>query len=225
MEEKRGVGRGLNGFTLKWIAIITMLIDHIGAVLYPELPGFRIIGRLAFPIFVFLIVEGFYHTSNLRRYELRLLLFALISEVPFDLAFYGKIFYWQHQNVFFTLLIGMVLMEILSKERERPAVRTLSCLAAMFLAVLLHTDYNAGGIIFILIFYIFREYRVWKIIAFSAANLLCYGVGSLQAAAVFAMVPVALYNGKKGASMKYFFYVFYPVHLLILYLIKVFVWK
>ena len=97
-----GLGKfGLNGFVLKWIAMLTMLVDHVGAVLFPHLVLFRIIGRLAFPIYCFLLVEGAVYTSNWRKYLGRLLAFALISEIPFDLAFRGRIFDWSSQNVFF----------------------------------------------------------------------------------------------------------------------------
>ena len=103
---------GWNSFWLKMIAITTMLIDHVGAVLLPQYPILRIIGRIAFPIFCFLLVEGFMHTHDVIRYMTRIGLFALISEIPFDLLFYGRILDGTHQNVFFTLFIGLVMLTI-----------------------------------------------------------------------------------------------------------------
>ena len=125
MREKKG----LSGSTLKLIAIITMFIDHIGAVIvermlyvtgntgsftYEQMQNLdtilRSIGRIGFPLFCFLLVEGFLHTRNLGKYALRLLVFAVVSELPFNLAFAGQLFFAGYQNVFFTLLIGLITM-------------------------------------------------------------------------------------------------------------------
>ena len=95
-----------NNFTLKMIAIISMLTDHVGCILFPDELIFRAIGRIAFPIFCFLVVEGFFHTRNTWNYLMRLCIFAILSEIPFDLAFFGKVFYLQKQNVFMTLALG-----------------------------------------------------------------------------------------------------------------------
>lgn len=207
----------VSGFALKWIAIVTMVIDHIGAVLYPRQTGFRMAGRIAFPIFCFLLVEGSMHTRDIKGYEKRLLLFALLSELPFDLAFYGKLSL-NSQNVFFTLLIGLLMVEVLQKHRKTE-YQMFAILGACIAVELLHTDYGAGGILFILCFYLLYHHRIWTAVVFTLLNLLYFGLG-VQMYAVLAMVPVLLYNGRKGPGMKYFFYVFYPVHLLILYLIS-----
>ena len=98
--------KGLNSFQLKCIAIVTMLIDHIGAIIFPTQMGFRIIGRFSFPIFCFLLVEGFHHTKDVKKYMIRLGIFALISEIPYDLAFRNVFLEFERQNVFFTLLLG-----------------------------------------------------------------------------------------------------------------------
>ena len=113
-EERRW---GLNGFTLKWIAMLTMLIDHTGMVLFPQYRIFRIVGRLAFPIYCFLLVEGAVHTSNWKKYVSRLILFALISEIPFDLARSGQIVAADAQNVFFTLSFGLLAVIILKEQK------------------------------------------------------------------------------------------------------------
>lgn len=207
---------GLSGFALKWIAMISMLIDHTGAVLFPQYIQLRMIGRLAFPIYCFLLVEGAVHTGNIRKYELRLLLFALVSELPFDLAFYTRIDF-RHQNVFFTLFLGLLVVEQYQKRREKLS-SFLIFLTAMAAAEVLNTDYGAVGIIFVLLFYLLYQYKVGKQAVFAAANFLMYGTG-VQAYAGLAALPMLLYNGTRGPSMKYFFYVFYPLHLLILWLI------
>ncbi len=217
MEESR---IGISGFTLKWIAIITMIIDHVGAVLYPQYLILRIIGRIAFPIFCFLLVEGAVHTHNIRRYEGRLLGFALISELPFDLVFYGGVSL-EHQNVFFTLLIGLFMLDIM--ERKKNTIYPfLALLGAIFLAERLSVDYGAGGVLFILCFYLLYERRVLRQIAFIGMNVSYFGMG-VQAYAGLAVIPMLLYNGKRGRRMKYLFYVIYPLHLLILYLIIKFI--
>lgn len=205
---------GISGFTLKWTAMICMLIDHMGAVLFPQYIQMRMIGRLAFPIYCFLLVEGAVHTGNIRKYEIRLFLFALLSEIPFDLAFYRQLNI-SHQNVFFTLFLGLVVVEQYQKNRQKLS-SFLIFAAAMIAAEILNTDYGAAGVIFILLFYLLYQYRVGKQAGFVAVNFLMYGM-SVQLYAGLAAIPMLLYNGKKGPSMKYFFYVFYPAHLLILY--------
>lgn len=207
---------GISGFALKWIAIITMGIDHIGAVLYPQYIILRIIGRISFPIFCFLLVEGVLHTHNIRKYIKRLFLFALISELPFDLAFYGKIML-QHQNVFFTLCAGVIMLAVLEYRRNN-IDSLLVVIGTILLTETVASDYGAGGILIILCFYVLYRKHFLKQAAFAGVNLLYYGTG-VQAYAGLAAVPLLFYNGKQGRSMKYFFYLFYPVHLLILYLI------
>lgn len=241
---------GISGSTLKLIAIITMLIDHIGAalltriiidkgileaivydangiaglsqediILYYGYRIMRLIGRIAFPIFCFLLVEGFLKTRDVKKYMLRLLGFAFLSEIPFDLAFAGKIFYWEYQNVMFTLLIGVFVMMIFRWIENKGLhigiqliLQIITLAVGMEIAYLMHTDYQAIGVFCILLFYILRDQKVWKIIAGCLAF-------AWEITAPLAFVPIAFYNGKRGWNMKYFFYFFYPVHLLIIYLI------
>lgn len=208
---------GLQSFQLKWIAIITMVIDHTGAVLFPENMIFRYIGRIAFPIFCFLLVEGFFHTRDIRKYMLRLGIFALISEIPYDLAFRGVVLEFGHQNVFFTLLIGVALMYALEKSGGWP-VKIIEILLAMWFSVSLCTDYSYKGILLITVYYLLRNRKREKIVIGALWNIIWNN--SIQAFGVLASVPIALYNGKKGPGMKYFFYIFYPAHLLILYAVS-----
>ncbi len=205
---------GINSFQLKWIAVITMIIDHTGAVLFPDDMVFRYIGRIAFPIFCFLLVEGFFHTRDVRKYMLRLGLFALISEIPYDLAFRDTVLEFEHQNVFFALLLGVVMMCALEKSREWP-IKVTEVLLAMWAADFLCADYRFKGICLIGIYYFLRK-SVWgKHAAGAVWNLIWNGSVQMYGAAATAFL--IFYNGEKGASMKYFFYLFYPLHLLALY--------
>ena len=200
----------LNG-TMQWMA------DN--AALYTTYTVMRMIGRLGFPIFCFLLIQGFLHTRNRQKYAFRLFLFALISELPFDLAFKGKI-YFGYQNVFFTLFIGLLTMMAFSyieqKTDWKKPLRVICSIAALLVgmgaAELLKTDYAAIGIVCIMALYIFRKNKVHQIVAGCVA--FCWEI-----TAPLAFIPIAFYNGKRGWNIKYFFYIFYPAHLFILYLI------
>lgn len=213
---------GLNSFQLKWIAIIAMAVDHTGAVLYPQEPLFRAVGRLAFPIFCFLLVEGFFHTRDVYRYMGRLFLFAILSEVPYDLALTGTIWDISGQNVFFTLTAGVFLMHLMERSREIP-VKVIDILLVMWAVEIFRTDYAFRGILLIVIYYICRDKKWQKLCAGAAWNLL-YGPGKIQCCGVAATVPIALYNGERGNGNRNFFYLFYPLHLLFLYGMKVWIY-
>lgn len=205
---------GLNSFQLKCIAVITMIIDHTGAVLFPTNLLLRYIGRISFPIFCFLLVEGFFHTRDVRKYIVRLGAFALISEIPYDLAFRRTVLEFEHQNVFFTLFIGVIMMYVLEKSAELP-IKVIDVLLAMWFASFLCTDYRFKGILLIAIYYFLRENRLGKF-GFGAVWNFIWN-WKVQMYGAIASIPIALYNGQRGPSMKYFFYVFYPAHLLVLY--------
>ena len=208
---------GITSYQLKWIAIVTMVIDHMGAILYPTEMVFRYIGRISFPIFCFLLVEGFCHTHDIFGYMARLGAFALMSEIPYDLAFNGEILEFTHQNVFFTLLLGVILMYVLEKGGEWPQ-KAVEVLLVMWMAVFFHTDYGYRGILLIFIFYQLRRFLCAKLGCGADLNLIWNR--SIQGYGAFAMIPIALYNGSRGKKMKYFFYIFYPAHLLILFVIS-----
>ena len=212
---------GLNSFQLKCIAIITMLTDHVGAVLFPDEMSFRIIGRIAFPIFCFLIVEGFFHTRDIRRYMIRLGVFALLSEIPYDLAFHGKLVDVTRQNVFFTLLLGIVLMYLLEKS-PNIFIKAAEIFLVICAAEVLSTDYSGKGVLLILIYYVFKRWKEMYLCAGAAWNFL-YGWGKIQCFGVMASFFLALYNGERGPGLKYFFYIFYPAHLLVLYTLKMYI--
>lgn len=237
---------GFTGSHLKWIAILTMLIDHIGAILLENgllqriadavLAGnsfdflvadyhfwyncntvLRFIGRLAFPLFCFLLIEGFLHTKNLKKYALRLAIFAIISEVPFDLAVYNTIFDLKSQNVFFTLFIGLFVLWMMKYfEETLPAhmapLRYIVAITGMMAAQFLQTDYAAFGVLLIVLLYEFRNNRTWQCI-FGAILTLFQSY-----TAPLAFLFVYFYNGERGKQLpKYVFYAFYPAHLLLLF--------
>ncbi|MCI8557916.1 MAG: hypothetical protein HFI19_09160 [Lachnospiraceae bacterium] len=230
----------LTGSALKWIAILTMLIDHVGACLIEvfvmnahgtsplagRLTGeqimawydfdiyLRLIGRVSFPIFCFLLVEGAVHTRNMGKYMLRLTLFALLSEVPFDLAFHNMLFFTGGQNVFLTLAMGLLAVWILKGWRQQVWRLPLGLLLPAFAAQLLLTDYGAVGVLVIVLMYLLRE-RPWLRAVVCVFVLVAFN--SLEWPTAFSFLLIALYNGERGRQPKYFFYGFYPGHLLMLW--------
>jgi hypothetical protein len=246
--------RGLSGFWLKMIAVITMFIDHSAASvlerLLVQMPSWgpvtadnfmtwrhvyiacRIIGRMAFPIYCFLLVEGFHYTRSRGKYALRLFVFALLSEVPFDLALQQSFFDVNYNNVFWTLLIGLLTIwaadVVAQKVRQRVphearqrlwigVVRIFVLICGALAAQLLATDYGASGVFAIYIMYLFYEQRM----AGFATMVVALGLldGTIEFAALLMLVPLHFYDGTRGKQMKYFFYAFYPVHLLLLALL------
>ena len=211
----------LDGTVLKLIACLSMFIDHLGAVCFSGMMGFRIIGRLAFPIYCFLLVEGAVHTRNMKKYILRMGIFALISEVPFDLAFYHRLVYMGHQNVFFTLGLGLLAIWFLEHPIEQldiPDVlyKLLVIIAAGLIAEFFNTDYGFTGIAVICIFYYLRGQPQLK---YPIAAILLAAMGGVEFYAVLALIPILLYNGQRGRQtkvMQYGFYIFYPTHLLLI---------
>ena len=206
---------------LKWIAVLTMVIDHVGAILFPDQIWMRVIGRVAFPIYAYCLAEGFRYTSDYRRYLGRLALFAILSEIPFDLAFYGVPFSFAHQNVFFTLTLGLILLWVLERCREQLLLCAGAFAVLCFLAQALHMDYRAGGLLMVFAFYLARQgtspWIGWGIFVF--INLFGYA-GGVQWAAILALLPIGLYSGKAGKKKQRFFYWIYPLHLLLLWVIE-----
>lgn len=223
-----------SGSTLKIIAILSMTIDHFAAVvlywgflyynqpIYEDTPLYTVytiyrimrnIGRIAFPIFCFLLVEGFIHTSSRSKYLLRLAVFAIISEIPFDLAVQNQLVTWERCNVFVTLCLGFLAMWALEYFQNKMYVSIPIVIGIAYVAYFTHCDYDYRGILLILIFYVFRYYRALQVIG---------GALSLywEWPAIFAFIPLLMYNGKRGRSSKYFFYLFYPAHLLLFYFLS-----
>ena len=245
MSEKQFLRHGLNGNQLKLIAVISMLCDHaaIRLLAYGLIPALHVagkdtvaerwtqifwilrsVGRTAFPIYVFLLTEGFCHTRNRRRYALRLGVFALISEIPFDLLVYGKIWDTHSQNVFFTLFLSVLMLTVVdwigrNTDAALAQYRQMAVIVgAALLAWFLRTDYDAAGIMLAAVLFWFRL----------TPDTACLAGFVLMAAAEFRPVYIPglavsfflirCYNGTRGSwKGKWFFYLVYPVHLLVLY--------
>ena len=222
--EQRKIKGIFSGSTLKIIAVVTMLIDHIASrILYAEEYAvlykiMRYTGRISFPIFCFLLVEGFFHTRNVKKYMLRLAIFSVISEIPFDMSRTGRfVLEFNHQNVFFTLLIGLVVIFFMDKFKSNGIIQCVICAAGCLLAYFMKTDYRYYGILQIAAFYYFSQMWLIKDLCVSWVNI-CMG----QPTAIAALGFTELYNGKRGLNLKYLFYVFYPLHLIVLYFIRVY---
>lgn len=271
---------GITGYHLKLIALITMLIDHIAAVviwriykpsldvvflenriliggcfpqntlkdnliiwaasnkeiIYTIYEYMRLIGRMAFPIFCFLLVEGFLHTRSVKKYALRLLAFAFISEIPYDLAITGEWYSTQYSNVYFTLAISLVLIWLISyveifrefwmEKNWDPFLGNMITfiVGGLFVAIAggfaemgIHTDYGFAGVLAVLILYLFRNQRELGFIL--SVMILAIFSSSTEIIALLMLYPLMKYNGTRGPKTKYIFYAFYPVHLLVLAMI------
>lgn len=222
---------------LKFIALFSMLLDHLYATVLPEQTWMTYVGRLAFPLFAFELVQGYMHTRNLRRYAGRIALLAVLSEIPFDMVAGASFFFPWHQNVAWTLLAGLAVCycaEHFTTESALPKkiLHLLGLLAALILPRLLMTDYGGNGIFLILLFWLTRKgsplcCSIQAIGMFLICQFLFGGrtipIGSFelqtQCFALFTLPLIWLYNGKHGSRNKilqYTAYAFYPVHLLIL---------
>lgn len=234
------IRKGISGSTVKIIAVAAMLIDHIAAVvlirqirvdyygsvasgLYGCYTVMRLIGRLGFPLFCFLLVEGFQKTKSVAKYAFRLGLFALISEIPFDMALKNTPLEFGYQNVYFTLFLGLLALwafDYLARSGLPRAVGLILSVLALALCMgvanLMQTDYGAMGVLTIAAMYVFRKEKLLSMLA-GCVVLTIMDLSELTA--FFALIPIALYNGSRGLKMKYFFYGFYPAHLALLYLI------
>ena len=220
----------LSASGIKLIAVITMTIDHIGAALLPQYLFLRIIGRLAFPIYCYMIVNGMFHTKSCIKYIMRIFGFAIISEPFYDLAFRGKIINMEYQNVFFTLAIGLTVISVIEQLKIRFGgysvfgsmaeimILASGCVAAYFLK----TDYSFYGVLMIYGFYSFRLNAIVSGIFQIFMN--CIIIGGVQGFAVFSLLPICMYNGEKGKNsgmIKWLFYLYYPLHLFVIFLLKI----
>lgn len=223
----------IDSSTLKFIAILTMLIDHIGFGLY-ILPSIktaysilRAVGRNALPIFCFFLVEGFIHTSNRWKYLRNMILFALISQVPYHYAFY-RTKPWNYQfNIYCTLALGLIaiwLIEILIEKRKHIDRWILSAIITVGLSVIaqfINVSYGWAGILLIVLFYVFLRK---PLIAMTAGYILLIIFDKSEIYAIPAFFLLLLYSGRRGRQNKWFFYAFYPAHLSVIAIIKGILW-
>lgn len=236
----------LSSSTLHILAMLFMLMDHTWAVLLPDAVWLTRVGRLAFPIFAFFIVEGCFRTHDRKKYLLRMLFFAVISEVPFDLMYGGMPVYPYHQNVMWTFAIAMLGIFGMEKIKEKKNVFLTVVtdigivLGTSLLALVAMTDYNAAGVLTVYVFYIFRGRKWWCYVGqavllywlnVEVLSGLCYNVTIFghefeivqQGLALLALPLVWLYRDRKGITGKpfqMFCYLFYPVHCLLLSLLN-----
>lgn len=232
-------------FSLHIMAMLFMLCDHLWGTIVPGNDWLTCIGRLAFPIYAFMIVEGYFHTKSLKKYVCRLLIFAVISEIPFNLAMGSSLFYPIHQNVLWSFLISVGLIAWNEKVKEKQIwVRILVGAAAVIIGyiggIITFVDFYNAGILTVLVFYFFRGKKWWHYIGqaiclyyinFEMLGGLSYEINifgqtyfiARQGLALIALIPIWLCKGKQGYHSKafqYFNYAFYPLHLLILGLLK-----
>lgn len=248
MKEVRTGCLVLNQNLLKWIAVITMTIDHAGMVLFEQFHFMRLIGRLAFPIYCYLLVQGFLYTKSRTRYMLRMAVFAFFSELPFDLVCFGG-FSWQGQSVFVTLLLGLMMLAVMEKILSVPdfprwAAYLLTAAAVVVTALisfLTACDYSFSAPFLIAGLYVYVSRRRKE--TAGDGTVMLYAAYFVFLAAMFVgwilkgYTPEVSLNGslteafclpavwliqhstptRKKRSGKYFFYLYYPLHLLILY--------
>ena len=219
---------------LKVIACVSMLTDH-AAYVFGWALKWRAVGRLAFPIFCFLLAEGDFHTRNPKKYALRLAIAAVISEFAFDFAFFGRL-YWGHQNVMLTMLLGILALEVMKRCPNLP-LTILAALPFAFIADVLHTDYSGYGVMLVALFGLTRELPgKWPLLAggmtvlfwlMPSVTKVIFGISvPVQLFGLASLVPIALYSGEKitrSKAAQWAFYLFYPVHMVLLRLLWLFI--
>lgn len=223
----------LSGSTIKTIALATMIIDHVSKYILsqtefatsPLLTFFfsgmtvcslmELIGRIAFPLYAFLITEGYVHTRDKKKYGRNLLIFAVISEIPWNLEHTGNFFYCE-QNVFFTLFLGYFAIYVYERFKENKPYLLVSLMVIFVISLVLNADYGSKGVGFIFLLYVLRERKILR--TFCGC---CWFDAWIY---IVAFIPINMYNGErgfiKGKILKYAFYIIYPAHLLIIFLIR-----
>jgi hypothetical protein len=227
----------MSSFQIKILAIFLMIVDHIGLFFFPNLIIFRVIGRLSFPLFAFLIANGAIYTKNINSYLKRLFIFALISQIPFYFANNAIGQEW-YLNVLFTLFLGLFAIKII-KETKDKRIWLLAVLLMCFFAIVFKTDYQAEGVLSIVLFYLFfnnlRFMALSQILLLflSPTIVLIFNSYSspksipilpvyFSALGLFSLIFISFYNKKEGKKAKYLFYVFYPLQYVVFLMLKFF---
>lgn len=235
---------GLDGTVLKLLAITFMIFDHTRVALFDGNFWMNYVGRLAFPIFAFQIAEGFVHTRSFKKYLSRLLIFAVISEIPFNVFCSSEMFFPQYQNVLFTFVFGILALRLLEFAKKEPTLAKVAgagvgVIVIAILAEVLKVDYGVAGVIIVVAFYLFRNFPFAFVLQFATVFLVffffCPGRPvffkihefifhvPVQVFALFSFIPIWFYNGKKGKGgklLQYISYGFYPVHIALLCIIR-----
>lgn len=233
MKWERRRERALSSFVLRLIALVCMCVDHAGLALFPSAGAFRCVGRLAFPLYCFLLAQGFAHTRDIRAYARRLLLLACVSEVPFDLLIFGRVSSAMEQNVVFSLLLGLMALYAAKALAKRPLPCALAILALMLLAMAAQVSFGWLGIALCLAYGYAGDdkkrqalFTVLLTLLYSF-TLLLSGVArawvTVSLCAALSVLPILLYNGRpgpRGKALTFCFYAAYPLHLCALLVIR-----
>ena len=227
----------MSSFALHIIAMIFMLCDHMWATIL-DYEWLTCIGRIAFPIFAFLITEGYIHTSNINKYIKRMVIFAIITEIPFNLMVSASPIYPFHQNVLWTFVISLLTLKYLSFDNTKNIFKSiLIILLAIIIATVTMCDYFGAGVMMVVGFYIFRKSKLLQLLMMIYVNMILIQGYSYpidisgytyyfpqQGFALLSLIFIWLYNGKQGYHAKWFkifCYAFYPLHMLILYILTI----
>lgn len=236
--------KGLNAFQLKIIACVIMVIDHTGVLFFPNKLVFRIIGRLAFPIFAFFISEGYIYTRSVSRYLTRLGVCAVLFQIPdWFSGIYGALFNVPGfgvryvLNIFSTLFFGLLSIMFFDRFKEKNLwLSFLSIALVASVAEISGADYGAYGVLYIVVFYLSNRniknmfiggmflngaYALYSISSALISKESIFSANIIQPFSMLAILLISLYNGDRGRNAKYFFYIFYPAHLIILQVIKI----
>lgn len=227
----------MSSFALHIIAMIFMLCDHMWATIL-DYEWLTCIGRIAFPIFAFLITEGYIHTSNINKYIKRMVIFAIITEIPFNLMVSASPIYPFHQNVLWTFVISLLTLKYLNFDNTKNIFKSIIIIIlAIIIATITMCDYFGAGVMMVVGFYIFRKSKFLQLLMMIYVNMILIQGYSYpidiagytyyfpqQGFAVLSLIFIWLYNGKQGYHAKWFkifCYAFYPLHMLILYLLTI----
>lgn len=227
----------MSSFALHIIAMIFMLCDHMWATIL-DYEWLTCIGRIAFPIFAFLITEGYIHTSNINKYIKRMMIFAIITEIPFNLMVSASPIYPFHQNVLWTFVISLLTLKYLNFDNTKNIFKSiLIIILAIIIATITMCDYFGAGVMMVVGFYIFRKSKLLQLLMMIYVNMILIQGYSYpidiagytyyfpqQGFALLSLIFIWLYNGKQGYHAKWFkifCYAFYPLHMLILYILTI----
>lgn len=218
----------MSASAIKIIALLLMLVDHIGMFFFPKIFLFRIIGRVSFPLFAWTIANGAHHTKNIRHYFYRLLVFSIISQIPYMFAIRQLDPQFSGLNIFFTLTLGLAAIIAIQRSKNRIYWLLISFIISA-IAQLIGSDYGAYGVLVILFFYFFYHDRKKMFIAqfllMSSVSLFSFyyanALGTFRFMGIFSVLLLLLYNNKRGMNLQYLFYVVYPLQFVVFYLMSI----